>query len=110
MEQTESSKEAALSRVLKVVASRSGQAVMYTTALLGTAALVPGVQLEGLAGALAAGVGLEAIGSQGPRNDSSKPRSHFSQPKAVPSHSAKGFQLAVVGDAEPINSNQSKRS
>lgn len=35
---------------------------MYATALLGTAALVPGIRLEGLAATQAAGVGVEDVG------------------------------------------------
>jgi len=57
------SKQAAPSRILQVTSSRLGKGVMYTSAVLGMASLIPGLELPGTVGVLATGIGVEAIGA-----------------------------------------------
>ena len=61
--QPELSKQAALSRILQVALAKLGAAVLYTCAILGMAALIPGLELPGVLGNIAAGIGVEAMGS-----------------------------------------------
>ena len=58
----EQSRQAALFRILQVVSSKLGKGVMYTTAALGMASLIPGLVLPGTLGIIATGIGVEAIG------------------------------------------------
>ena len=62
-EQPDVSKEAALLRVLRVTSAQSAKIMTYTAAMLGMAALIPGLQLPPELGVIAAGIGVEAIGS-----------------------------------------------
>jgi hypothetical protein len=57
------SKQAALSHILKVVAAKSGKGVLYTSAIMGIATLVPGLELPGILAGIAGGIGVEALGS-----------------------------------------------
>ena len=56
------SRKEALVRILQAISSRLGKGAMYTTAILGMAALIPGLDLPGILGTIATGVGVEAIG------------------------------------------------
>lgn len=62
-EQSENSKQTALSRILKAVAIKSSQGILYTSAILGTVALIPGVELPEMLATFAMGLGVEAMGS-----------------------------------------------
>jgi CheY-like chemotaxis protein len=57
------SRQSALSRILQVVATKSSQGIVYTTAILGIAALFPDLQLPGVLNSIAGGLGVEALGS-----------------------------------------------
>lgn len=57
------SREQALREVLKVTATRSGKALVYTTALVGMAALAPGWEMPPELSAIAGSIGVEAMWS-----------------------------------------------
>jgi SpoVK/Ycf46/Vps4 family AAA+-type ATPase len=56
------SKQAALSRVLRVLSVGSSKGILYATALLGVSSIFPILQLPAVLGTVAGGLGIEAMG------------------------------------------------
>lgn len=56
-----SQKQAALSHILQVLATKSSKGIMYTTAILGLASFIPGIQLPSELGPIAGILGIDAL-------------------------------------------------